>query len=166
MTNVKIKTVGKGSDGLPSPTTSKAFIRDGNDWPPLLPGEIVALEDDEADWLMDRMDGYLEITKKPANRPSPPPRGGPSPNREVDPELVKVMEHMDLTNGNLWTSSGLPRMNHVEQTIGRNIDAADRDAAWEVAEANIKKRLAETEAAGQPPAGDEPPAADGDQPPA
>lgn len=72
--NIKIKTFGGGFDGEGEMVaTEKFFLRGGSElrkgcrW--LEPGEIVALDAEEARTLLSLAPGHIEITLEPANRP-------------------------------------------------------------------------------------------------
>lgn len=53
----------------PRPATTKAFISDKKNARALEPGEVVALPEKDAKWLLEHMPYELEMTMEPPNRP-------------------------------------------------------------------------------------------------
>ena len=74
MINVRIKQFpAEVPGGAPRPATTKVFLRSGAEMRsgcrPLEPGEVVALEDDEAQALLAHLPYELEMTLDPPTRP-------------------------------------------------------------------------------------------------
>jgi len=72
--NVRIKQFPpEHKDGAPRPATYKVFLRSGAEMRegcrPLEPGEVVALDDDEARALLQHLPFELEVTMDPPTRP-------------------------------------------------------------------------------------------------
>ena len=141
MTNITIKRIGTDSEGVPRYATSKVFVRAANhlnleeNYPPLKAGEIVALEDDEASRLLNSLVDVLEMTARKPTRPSPPPLNAgdaDAPAPVPDEAIVEAIRAMDLTDGSIWTASGLARVEHLEGILEREITATARDVAMVV----------------------------------
>ena len=77
MVNVRIKVTGRAQDGVLEHATGKVFLRasEVDGYPPLLPGEVVALDDREASDLLGKL-FELEMTTAAPTRESPPPLNG------------------------------------------------------------------------------------------
>ena len=73
MVNVRIRVTGRAQDGVFEHATGKVFIRasESGGYPPLLPGEVVALDDSEATRLLDHV-WELEMTTAAPTREPPP----------------------------------------------------------------------------------------------
>ena len=76
------------------------------------------------------------------NRPRIAPVDHPEPVELVDDapafvptasgdDLIDAIGQLDPDNEAYWTSDGKPRVGAIESVIGRNIDASERDLAWE-----------------------------------
>ena len=140
-TNVQIKVIGSTPDGGPRHATSKVFIRQKEEFMPLLPDEIVALEEQEAKQLLSFLSHVLEITLNDPTRPSPAPLGGEAV-ANIDPKdrmaMVKsAIRRMDRKDRDLWTRDGEPLVEVIEGMIGFDISAKERSDAWEVIKADF-----------------------------
>lgn len=68
-----------------------------------------------------RADPGLIVVDMPAAPPGQPAR----------PQTVEeAIERLDPDDPTLWTSSGLPRVEALEELLGRDVSAAERDEAW------------------------------------
>ncbi len=72
----------------------------------------------------------------PAPRRGNDPEDGPEPSAG-DPrdEIADAVGRVDPTDRSLWTADGKPRVDAVEAILGRDINTAERDAAWAAREA-------------------------------
>ncbi|MDE0335675.1 MAG: hypothetical protein OXI64_12000 [Defluviicoccus sp.] len=52
---------------------------------------------------------------------------------------LDAVRGLDPDDKSLWTQSGAPKVEAVEAVLGRDIDAAQRDAAWAIVEAERKE---------------------------
>lgn len=74
MINVRIKLIpSQTADGTPHAVTTKVFLRAGSEMRkgcrPLEPGEVVALDDEEAKALLAKLPYEMEMTLEPPTRP-------------------------------------------------------------------------------------------------
>ena len=70
--------------------------------------------------------------RKPS--PAPKPKPSPAPKPKGDP-IVAAIRSLDTDDRSLWTRSGKPRVSAVEDVLGRDITAAERDKAWAAVQA-------------------------------
>lgn len=61
-----------------------------------------------------------------------PAAAGEAAAVQSQPEIVALMRELDPNDPSVWTASGKPRVESVEDRLGRQITRADRDAAWAV----------------------------------
>jgi len=68
---------------------------------------------------------------------------GPSPAAAADEDrhqaIVDVIAVLDPEDAQLWTKSGAPVVAALERVLGHDITAAERDAAWEGYERNLRR---------------------------
>ena len=128
MVNLTIRVIGDDLVGEPRHVTGLAFVRSHKEWAPMKPGEVVAFEDEEAREVLKKMGRALEITLEEPNRVSPPSLTGVAVSIE---EIVATIERMNGDNTSLWTDAGLPRVNAIEEMLGKDITSEMRDDAWD-----------------------------------
>lgn len=131
LVNLRIKVIGKRDDGTLISATSGVCIRPGNEWPKLLAGHVVALNEEEAKAHLKAIPHALEITEEEANVPSPPgTQDAPKVSGRVDQILDAVMS-LDRDNPKNWTKAGIPQVSALEKELGYDITQRERDEAWE-----------------------------------
>ena len=142
MPNITIKEVSTSRSGEALYATTKVFLRDKKIYPPLRPGEVVEISDDEAKhWLGTPLKNAIEITYDEPNRSPPPPFDMIGEEGYINPEdrpaLIKsAIRRVDLEDKKLWTDSGKPTVSAVEKVLGFDISAGERDRAWKALQEN------------------------------
>ena len=137
MPNITIKEVGDGPDGSPLHATTKVFLRATRVYPPLRPGEVVEVSDEEAKFLLGGpLKRVIEITLDEPNREEPPRFGVTDEDAdkvaEKDrlPLIRSAIRRMDREDKSLWTESGRPLVSAIEGLLMFDITAKERNEAW------------------------------------
>jgi hypothetical protein len=96
------------------------------------PGEVVALNRGEAEYLAGR--DLVEVFE--ATAPAPATIAPPPPPPTVDEEdIIEAILQLDEATG--FTTAGLPKVELLEEILETNISASQRDAAWAKVQAQI-----------------------------
>ncbi len=89
------------------------------------PGDPIDLDASEAEELLSAE----VISAHPPADESDVVEPGP---KEVDiDEAIDAIAHLDPDDNDCWTKTGKPQVGPLEDYLGYDISAADRDAAWE-----------------------------------
>ena len=78
----------------------------------------------------DRAD--LPLARRAAELDASAPEPAPEPAPGLD-DIVEAIGRLDRDDRSLWTRRGPPRVDAIEALLGRQITAAERNAAWKVA---------------------------------
>lgn len=89
-------------------------------------GGAVTMEEEQARPLVDI--GVLgEPTGAQTGGKNPPPP--PDPDRQQ--KIIEAIGQLEKQNQELWTKDGKPQVPAIEEILGDNITAAERNDAWE-----------------------------------
>ncbi len=79
--------------------------------------------------------GAAELPAPPQPAPDegdggPDAEAGDAKADPVDEDLLAAIETLDESDPNVWTGDGKPKVEPLSELLGREVTAAERDAAW------------------------------------